>query len=404
MDRLRRRIFEVLDEDDGGTAGERRAGRWCNAVIVVLILANTVAVMAATVDEVSQRYGTALLIFEIVSVAVFTVEYVLRLWVVPEHPAYQSVTPARARLRYALTPLALIDLAAILPAYLAAVIPFDLLFLRLFRLLRIFKLVRYSPALGVMAAVARREQRTVVGALCVLIVLVVVSSAVVYQFEHDAQPDSFASVPSTIWWAVATLSTVGYGDAVPVTIGGRIVGGIVMILGIATFAVWTSIFASGFMEETRKRGFVVSWRMVARVPAFARLDAQRIAAIADLLTLETVPPRYAITRRGEPADCMYFVLNGEVEVDIGPKVIRLGPGSFFGELALLEDTARQATVTSITECNLLRLDSRDFRHLMAAEPAFAEAVRHIAEERAAQGAVGVTTREVAEQVTPDPEL
>lgn len=162
---------------------------------------------------------------------------------------------------------------------------------------------------------------------------------------------------------------------------GKVFAGVVMILGIAMFAVPAGILATGFAVELRKRDFVVTWQTVARVPLFAGLDAARIAEIARLLRREIVPPKYAVVRRGEAADAMFFIMSGEVEVDVAPTPRRMGRGQFFGEIALLRDTVRTATVTTVTECQLLSLDVADFRRLLDAHPDLKASITRVAEQR-----------------------
>jgi len=184
-----------------------------------------------------------------------------------------------------------------------------------------------------------------------------------------------------MWWTIVTMATVGYGDIVPVTPLGKMFGGFVMILGIAMFAVPAGILATGFAVELRKRDFVVTWQTVARVPLFAGLDAAHIADIARLLKRQIVPAKYAVVRRGEPADAMFFVMSGEVEVEVVPTPRRMGRGQFFGEIALLRDTLRTATVTTVTECELLALDVADFRRLLEAHPTVRASIVQVAEQR-----------------------
>ena len=382
MLKLRARFFDLLESHDGRDP----AARTCDAFLLVLILANAVAMALESEQHLADAYGPYFFAFEAFSVAVFTVEYGLRVWVSREHPKFAGDRPWRGRLRYMMSPLAVIDLLAILPFYLSTFLPLDLRVLRLFRMLRILKLARYSPALGTIASVIRNESRAITGALCILVVIVVISSTLLYFLEREIQPKVFGSIPDAMWWAMATLTTVGYGDAVPVTTAGRIIGSVVMVLGIGIFVLWTSIFASGFMEETRKRNFVVTWKLVAQVPVFSGLDASRIAEIAGLLTPEVVPARHSVIRRGEAGDCMYFIVSGEVEIDLPHTVVRLGHGNFFGELALLQHTERMATVTTITECQLLRLDNDDFERLMDNEPRLKDDITRLAMERARRAA------------------
>ena len=378
----RARIFDLLEGHDGRDP----AAKACDVFLIVLILANALAMALESESRLADAYGAYFAAFEAFSVAVFTIEYALRVWVSREHPKYGMGRPWRARLRYMLSPLAIVDLLAILPFFLSAFLPVDLRALRLFRMLRILKLARYSPALGTIAAVIKNESRAITGALCILVVIVVISSTLLYFLEREVQPKVFGSIPDAMWWAMATLTTVGYGDAVPVTTAGRIIGSVVMVMGIGIFVLWTSIFASGFMEETRKRSFVVTWKLVAQVPVFSRLDASRIAEIAGLLTPEVVPARHTVIRRGEAGDCMYFIVSGEVEVDLPHTEVRLGHGHFFGELALLQHSERMATVTTLTECQLLRLDNDDFERLMDSEPALKDEITRLALERAQRAA------------------
>jgi voltage-gated potassium channel len=161
-----------------------------------------------------------------------------------------------------------------------------------------------------------------------------------------------------------------------------------MLLGIAMFAVPAGILANGFAAEIRKRDFVVTWHTVAKVPFFARLDASRIAEIAGMLKRQVVPAHYVVVRRGEPAEAMFFIMAGQVEVDIRTPAVRLGKGQFFGEIALLRDTVRTATVTTLTECQLLTLDVADFRRLLEAHPELKASILEVAEQRLAEGHEG----------------
>jgi voltage-gated potassium channel len=204
-----------------------------------------------------------------------------------------------------------------------------------------------------------------------------------FMIERRAQPEAFASIPHTMWWAIVTMATVGYGDVVPHTPLGRMFGGVVMVFGIVMFAVPAGILATGFATEIRKRDFVVTWHTVAKMPLFAGLDATRIAEIASLLKPQIVPAHYVVVRRGEPADAMFFIMSGEVEVDVQPYAVRLGRGQYFGEIALLRDTVRSATVTSLKECHLLALDAADFRRLLDAHPELRAAITKVAEQRIA---------------------
>lgn len=246
--RLRRRVHRILR-----VGSKRPIARAVNASIVILILLNVVAIILDTVQSLRIAYGPWLDAFEILSVAVFTVEYLARLWVVPEDRAYRGAV--RGRLRWMGTPLAIVDLLAILPFYLPMVVGLDLRFLRvlrLFRLVRVLKLARYSQAIQSMGRVFRAKRQQLLMTLFLVGVLLIVSSSLMYLAEHEAQPEDFSSIPHTLWWAVITLTTVGYGDAVPITPLGRALGAVIALLGIGMIALPAGILGSGFVDELQR--------------------------------------------------------------------------------------------------------------------------------------------------------
>jgi voltage-gated potassium channel len=379
-DALKRRVFRLLEAgspDDG-------PGLLCDWLLITLILANVAAAVAETVAALGARYGGAFRLFEVVSVAIFTVEYAARLWVCTEHISLREHGPLKARLRFAIGPFAVIDLVAILPFYLALLLPMaDLRVLRVFRLLRLLKLARYSPALTTLWRVLVDERRALAAALIIMLGLLTVSATAMYYAERAVQPAAFGSIPSAMWWALATLTTVGYGDVVPVTTVGRAIGGLVMIFGLAMFALPIGIVASGFASEIRRRDFVVTWGMVARVPIFAKLDALSVSRITNLLRARVVQPGTRVMRRGETADAMYFIASGEVEIVVeGTKhPFTLSDGDFFGEIALLRNSPRSATARALTRCRLLVLEVDDFNELMAADADLRAAISSVAEKR-----------------------
>ena len=153
------------------------------------------------------------------------------------------------------------------------------------------------------------------------------------------------------------------------------------------YALPAAILASGFMQELSKRQFVVTWSMVAKVPLFASLDAQKIAEIAALLKPWAVPARYTIIRRGEAADCMYFIVSGDVEVDLPPNTFHLTTGEYFGEMGIISRTERVANVISITECQLLILEARDLNRMLDDNPALAAELNDLTARRVASAEI-----------------
>jgi voltage-gated potassium channel len=370
----RQRAHDLL-ADDGPASAARRA------VTLILLLAIAAAAASGMFDTLPDLGSAARIMVRWSSAAatiVFLVEYLLRLWIAAEQGS--GTRPAAARRSYALSFLGIVDLLVALPAALSLVGIFDGIAGDLAGLLALVKLARYMRGLSLVAAVFHNESRSLLAALTTLLVLLVLVSGVMYVLERDAQPTVFTSIPKTMWWGIVTIASVGYGDMTPVTPLGRIFGGMVITLGIAVFAVPAGILATGFAAELRKRDFVVTWDAVAKVPLFAGLDARQIADIARLLKPQLAPPRYLIVHRGDAADAMYFIITGEVEVEIATPV-RLRSGQFFGEIALLRDTERTASVTAVTECHLLRLDVGDFRRLTAQYPSLETAIRKVAESR-----------------------
>ena len=378
MDAIRRRTHEILE----GTRERDLVNRAFEIFMIVLIAGNVLAVILETVPSLGTAYGGFFFAFEVFSVAVFTIEYVLRVWAVVEDRRRREVTPVGGRLRYMVTPMAIIDLAAFLPFYLTAFFAVDLRFLRVLRLLRILKLTRYSPALETFARVLRNERKPLVAGLLMLGVVLILVSSLMFVFEQSAQPEAFGSIPAALWWGIVTLTTVGYGDVAPVTVGGKIFGALVTVMGVGIVAVPAGILASGFNQEIRKRDFAVTWTMVAKVSLFSGLDARRVAEIVELLHPRLAAPEEEIIRVGERGDAMYFIVAGEVAVERpDAKPVVLQTGQFFGEIALIDDRPRTATVRAVTSCQFLVLKVRDFQELVDTDAEVRAAVQRVAAER-----------------------
>jgi len=374
---LRQRVHQVLDIAQADDPVSQVVGY----TLVVLIILNVLAVILDSVQAIHDAVGELFSWFEILSVAIFTVEYALRIWSGVESAERSYRHPIFGRLRYAMRPLILIDLIVILPFYFSFLFGIDLRILRVMRLLRVFKLTRYSGAWSMFAAVIHGQRRPLIMAGYLLAITLVMAASLMYLAENEAQPVAFANIPAAMWWGLVTLTTVGYGDVTPVTSLGKLLGAAVTILGIGMYALPAGILASGFMQELNRRQFMVTWSMVAKVPLFSRLKAERIAEIAAQLDPQVVPPRYTIVRRGEAADCMYFIASGDVEVEVEPTPLRLTTGEFFGEVAVIKRHARMATVVSLTECHLLVLKARDLDKLLAENPEMAEEFRRVVQDR-----------------------
>ncbi|MCH8327192.1 MAG: ion transporter [Candidatus Marinimicrobia bacterium] len=208
--------------------------------------------MLATVPSMALAYGRFFKLFELFSITIFSVEYLLRVWTCTENERYSG--SIMGRLRYILTPMALIDLVAILPFYLPLIMPVDLRFLRALRILRIFRLLkfaRYSRAVRIFGRVIHEKKEELVISLSAILVALVLIASLMYYLEKDIQPEAFGSIPAALWWGVVSLTTVGYGDVYPITPLGKIFGGMVALLGIGVFALPAGIIASGFAQATQ---------------------------------------------------------------------------------------------------------------------------------------------------------
>ncbi len=246
------RLWKLLETAEEGD----RIGRVFDVSLIALIVLNVAALVVGTVPDIERRFATELWWFEVFSVAVFSSEYVLRFIACTASSRYRH--PITGRIRYTFSPLALIDLVAILPFYLP-MLGLDLRVLRMFRLLRLarlLKLGRYSDSLRIIQLVVWKKRSDLAATLFVVLFLLVISSSIVYFAEADEQPEAFGSIPHCMWWGVATLTTVGYGDAYPITPTGKVIGAVVAILGIGLFALPTAILGAAFVEEleTRRRG------------------------------------------------------------------------------------------------------------------------------------------------------
>ncbi len=246
---LRKRAAELLEQGHNTD----RPSRILNQLLILLIGLNVIAILLESVRSIYERYQAGFWAFEVFSVGVFTIEYVSRVWSSIDMKELKDDRPVIGRIRYILSPLALVDLIAILPFYLSLWFPLDLRFLRVLRLLRLFKLTRYSPALSAMLDVMQRETEALLSAFVILILMLVLSAGGIYLLENDVQPEFFGSIPDSMWWAIVTLTTVGYGDVVPITPMGKILGGAIGLIGIGMIALPAGIMASGFAENIHDR-------------------------------------------------------------------------------------------------------------------------------------------------------
>jgi voltage-gated potassium channel len=338
-----------------------------SALTRYLVLAGgLIAMTAFTVPELrNSDAGTWLTVCLWCCLAYFAIESAGRI-----RAAMRAGTP----MRHLFSPSGLVDIFAVIPVPIALLCGGAPETAWLLASLWVLKLAQNSPGLVQLGRVFVLEAKPLASVLVLFLIVLFMASAAMHVLEREGQPVAFGTLPASLWWAVVTLTTTGYGDEVPQTALGHLLGAAVMICGIATFGLWTGILATGFAAESRRRNFIQTWDLVSKVPFFQTLDPSAITEITHMLRRVEVPERIAVIRRGKVGDCMYFIADGEVEVDVTPTPVRLGTGAFFGELALLGDLIRTANVSTTVQSTLLILDLADFRTVMAHHSELARAI------------------------------
>lgn len=390
---LRRRVYELLEPGPSSSHANLIVERF----LVFLIVLNLAAVILESVPSLETRFHISFLSIELVSLVVFSIEYFARIWAAPEHMRDDKATATRARLRFILSPVGLVDLLAILPFWFAFSVPEDFRIVLVLRIVRFLKLARYSPGLRSLLDALSAERRALTACLVIFLGATLFSATLMHFAERDIQPTKLGTLPDAIWWAFVTLGTIGYGDVVPVTYLGKTIAGITILAAIVMVALPVGIIATAFAEEIHRRDFVVTWSMVARVPLFAELDAAEIAGITRLLRAQVVEPGAVIWRRGDPAHSMCFIARGTIDIERKEHRVTLGPGHFFGERAVLRRSRRSSNVFAISRVNLLVLDGDDLHDLMERNPHIAERIHAVVRER--HGADALKSDMVPDDIT-----
>jgi voltage-gated potassium channel len=249
-EKIQEQVYVLLESQ----ADDNKARKFVIHFLVVMILLNVIVVILETKHEFFIEHASFFHAFDFFTVIIFTVEYGLRVWVCVRNPLYSS--PVNGRIRFALSPFALVDLIAITPFYLPLIIPIEFRLLRMLRLLRVFRVLelgRYSHAFDTFVDVLRSKKEELVIGVIIATIILILSSSALFFVENETQPVKFASIPDAMWWAVITLTTVGYGDVYPMTVPGKIIGALVAISAIGLIAFPAGLFASGFAESIQKR-------------------------------------------------------------------------------------------------------------------------------------------------------
>ena len=262
---LKQRVFRLIDDDN---VADLKINSLLGSGIMALIILSIIAVILESDANLSNSYHSIFLYFEIFAVIVFTLEYLARIYTASLE--YKDVSGARAVWKYVTSPMAIIDFLAILPFYIELGIliytqingidsgagMLDLRFirvLRLMRLLRIFKLNRYNSSMQMIGDVIKEEKEKLFITIFITGILLVLSSAIIFTVEHDQQPEQFPNIYASMWWAIATLTTVGYGDVYPVTALGKMLAGVIALLGIGLVALPTGILSGSFVQAIKKQ-------------------------------------------------------------------------------------------------------------------------------------------------------
>src|SRR5579864_8240068 len=348
------------------------AGRNMTRPAYVAITCGVVMIVLLTVDPAyaAMQYLIDALLWA--CLAFFVFEWVIRL---------RHAASAGRRAAYIFSFRGIVDAVSALAVPMALVAGASSRTAWLLGMFWVLKIVPGIRGLRQLRRVLVQESGPLLSVLVIFVMVLFMASVAEFFLEHDVQPAEFGSIPAALWWAVATLTTTGYGDVVPITPLGRIIAATVMICGLGVFGLWTGILATGFAAETRRDNFLRTWETVSKVPFFATLAPATLADVTHMLRTIDLPPRTTIIRKGQAGDCMYFIASGEVEVDLPGKKVTLGEGAFFGEMALLGNNLRSANITTTGVSQLLVLDLVDFRLLMARHPDLAETIDAEAKRR-----------------------
>jgi voltage-gated potassium channel len=375
---VRAKIYRLLDSESLESASQRMRG-----LEVVINLIGIVLVSVGTLEALSPNARAIAAFITGVVAFLFFVEYLTRLWVAPEAPHSATATSTNSRIRWAFSIGGIIDLLAIIPALAAASGSARLgaESASVFVLLWVLKLATRVAGVKLIGRVIRNERSSLAAVAALFLIVLFSAATIAHWLEAESQPQHFGSIPTSLWWAVVTLTTTGYGDAVPVSALGRMLGGLVMLCGISVLALLSGILANGFAEELRRREFVRIWDLVARVPFFSDVGAIAIADIVSRLRSRSFPAGATVIREGETGDSMFFLVNGTVMVRRGLFSKLLYEGQFFGEMALLDRKPRTADVTTQTPCTVLVLNVADFYHLAGQQPGLVSAIEAEAKRR-----------------------
>lgn len=386
MSRLRRRGYELFEHESPTDP----YAKFIHRALVALILTNVVASVLDTVPSINAVYAADFDRLEAFSLVIFSLEYAARLWAAPENPIHAHRSRWLARLFWMGSAPGVIDLLAIAPFVLGQLFNIDLHVITLPRLFRFYKIARYSPGFNSLVMALRSERSALTASLVILITMVLTFAGLMYVFEHAAQPDKFGSIPDAMWWAFATVTTVGYGDVIPITLAGRIVGVVTMITGLVMLALPAGIIASAFATNIARQHFIVTAGMLARMPLFDGLEISSILEVLPTVVTRTFERGTQIVHWGAQAGTLYLIVDGEIEVEQARRRRQIGPGEAFGGVI---GPQRDLSARALSRVRLMLIETRDVTELCRKLPDFAERIVALApDERRRQQAEEMVRR------------
>jgi voltage-gated potassium channel len=262
----------------------------------------------------------------------------------------------------------IVDFLAFAPSYLAFLLPVDLRVLRIFRLLRLVKLARYSQALPALLGVLYSQRSALFASFILTLCVMCVSGELMHIAEGTIQPHVFGNMPDSMYWAITTLTTVGYGDKVPITAIGKLIAGITQVTGLLLFALPIGILANGFVSDLNRRQFAITWSMMKRQPLFVGLDIHVVTEILGALSAKLVREHTQIVVAGQNANVFHLIASGHASCEGKNESYELEAGDMFGEESLEVGADFRFTVTARSEMRLLLLSGDDLRRLARKYP------------------------------------
>lgn len=379
---FRAAVFALLEEGELGSV----LGRVVQTLLIAIIVANVLAVALETIPSIYARWHQLFSDFERFSVGAYTIEYFVRLWSSMEDPRIAARGPIRGRISFALRPLMIVDFLAFAPSYLSFILPVDLRVLRIFRLFRLVKLARYSHALPALLGVLYAERSALFASAILLISTVCISGEVMHLAEGTVQPKTLGTLPDAMYWAITTLTTVGYGDVTPITPLGKLIAGLTMVIGLVLFALPIGIIANGFVSGLNQRRFAITWSLLKHQPLFADFDVTTLNDLMECVKADIVREHGQIIVAAEDATDLFLIVSGIARTDGAAGEAVLHSGDIVGPEALHNQAKYQSTVTARSEVRVMAISHEDLQRLARKNPLLRQRIEEAA--RSQEGQVG----------------